>query len=76
MEVAYVRNALDGSLMHQLPIQFLRLPVAGDFIFVPPNSWRVVHVFHFWNNTGPAFEIQVEPVNAHLPASNGHIAPF
>lgn len=76
MELAYVRNAINGLPMSQLPIQFVRLPVAGDFVFVPPNSWLVVRVIHFWNNTGPACEVQVEPANAHLPTSNSHVAPF
>lgn len=76
MELAYVRNALDGKLMSQLPIQFVRLPVAGDFVFVPPNFWSVIRVIHFWNNAGPACEVQVEPANAHLPVSNSHVTPF
>ena len=76
MDAAYVRNAMTGALVAPGPVQFVRLPVSGEFAFAPPNTWSVVRVVHGWNASGPIAEIHVSPGAPHAAAFDSQISPF
>lgn len=78
MDTAIVVNAQTGQQISP-PVQFVRIPVEGEFISAPPNMFTVVRVVHGWMN-GPnaVAAVHVAPAQSH-PANAtiaGHVSPF
>ena len=72
MDVAYVRYAVGLDFLSAQPIQFVRIPCAGELIFLPPTLYRVSDVVHFWDEQGrPVVELRVAPAtNDAMVATN------
>ena len=71
-ETAFIRDEVTGTLLaNGSSIQFVRLPIVGEFLFSAPTSyWRVTKVIHGWNNSGvAASEVHVSIASAIGPAS-------
>ena len=77
MDFALVVNAVTGQLMSPRPVQFVRIPVPGELVSVPPNALNVVRVVHGWLGPNPTVWLHVSGGGALSgPAKTGHTSPF
>ena len=76
MDLVVVMNAANNTPMGQ-PVEFLRVPVVGEYISGPPNMYEVVRVMHGWANGGPVAAVYVAPPQqAHTFDTSQHINPL
>lgn len=78
MDNALIINAHSGQRLSP-PVQFQRIPMAGEFIWAPPRMFSVVRVVHGWaNGPNPMASVHVELAPNHRTAGTtaGHISPF
>jgi len=78
MEMAIVVDAKTGKALGP-QVQFVRVPVPGEFLSAPPNLLKVTHVVHAWMAGGAPFAtVHVEPAQSHPAAAPeaSHTNPF
>lgn len=62
MDAAFVRNLKNGQLVANVPLQFVRVPHAGESVQLGNVAWVVSSVIHAWRNPNePLCEIRVMP---------------
>mgnify|MGYP003381716242 CR=1 FL=1 len=62
MEAAFVRNVKNGQLVTNVPLQFVRVPHAGESVQLGSAVWVVNSVIHAWRSPNePLCEIRVFP---------------
>jgi hypothetical protein len=62
MEEAFVRNLKTGQLVINVPLQFVRIPHAGEGVQLGNVVWTVNNVIHAWRSPNdPLCEIRVMP---------------
>jgi len=72
MESAFIRNVANGALIAPQPLQFIRVPVPGEYVQLSNLAWSVIAVVHGWRNPTapiePILEVRVAPPGWHAPS--------